>query len=151
MAACVILAALVTQVPAFGNPVFILALMVVSLYVSVAYLWYGLFAGLSGSLTISPTKREMKFALKYFGFSLDQGRIPWEDKLKLELETKGLKSNSLPFGLYRVNLKTKFRDYTVASFGPRQQALANSFAKAVNKARKPQEKKIEDSLNITAL
>lgn len=125
--------------------------MIVAFYLSVAYFWYGLFAGLNGSLTISPVKEEMQFEVKYFGFTLDGGRIPWEDKLKLELEVVGLKSNLLPFCLYRVKLKTKFRDYSIASFGPRQHSLANSFAKAINKARKPQEKKLEDSLSPTPL
>lgn len=105
-------------------------------YTVFGYVFYGFFAGFSGVVSFNPKEKSTAYKNKLFGISVGSGKIPWEDKLKVDLEPVGLEVKALPFCCYKLKLVTQFMTYHVATFGPKQTELAKEFAKAMVKARR---------------
>lgn len=97
---------------------------------------YGLFAGFSGKVTINPKDQTLTYASKFFGIPIGAGKIPWEDKLNVDLQQLGLKVKALPLSCYKMKVVTQFMTYHIATFGPKQTELAKEFAKTMVRARK---------------
>lgn len=116
--------------------VFSAAAGVLGVIALLGYAIYGLFAGFSGKVTFNPKEKTTTFASKFFGIPIAAGKIPWEDKLNVDLEQMGLKVKALPLSCYKMKIVTQFMTYHIATFGPKQTELAKEFAKTMVRARK---------------